>query len=338
MGAAAEVGYRHSARFIRPFVKVLRNYPSVPRAEIEALEAIDLDAWIPFSVSEQFIDRSIAATQDADLGLHAAEAVEHGDFDVVEYAARSGDCVGDALDVVNRYIGLLREGANFHLVRDGATCRWNFEMAARFPRAINDWTVAVYVVMSQRLTGVDWRPLEVHVTHSEPHDTSEYWRVIGSPVKFNQPQNALVFEPSWLDAPVVEADDRLHKLMRRYAGDLLQRRPRTQSFIERVHAAIAELLRRGNPCTARVARALHLSERTLRRRLQEEGTNYKSVLEDVRCQLAVNYLQHQSDLGIAEIAFMLGFSHTPAFSRAFKRWTGSSPAEYRQNLQLRQVS
>ena len=333
-----EVGYRHSARFLRPFAKVLRNYDSVPRSEIEALETISLDAWIPYTVSTQFIERAIALTQDADLGLHAAEAVEHGDFDVVEYAARSGDSIAEALDVVNRYIGLLREGANFHLVEYGDICHWNLDMATPFPRAINDWTVAVYVVMSRRLTGTDWRPLEVHLMHSEPHDTSEYHRIIGAPVKFNQAHNALVFRRDWLDTPVIEADERLHTLMRRYAGDLLRQRPRTESFIERVRAAMADSLRRGHLCTARVARRLHLSERTLRRRLQEDGTNYKTVLKDVRQELASNYLQHQGDLGIAEIAFMLGFSHTPAFSRAFKRWTGVSPVEFRENLQLRKVS
>jgi len=333
-----DIGFRHSARFIKPFVKVLRLHGSIPRAHIEALEAIDLDTWISYAASEQFIDRAVTATQDADLGLHAAEAVEHGDFDVVEYAARSGSSAEEALEVVNRYIGLLREGANFHMVRDGATCRWNLDMAARFPRAINDWTVAVYVTMARRLTGEHWRPLEVHVMHSEPFDTSEYRRVLGVPVKFDMPNNALVFDPLWLQTPIIEADQRLHLLMRRYAGDLLERRPRTDRFVDRVRAAMAESLRAGHTSTGRVARQLHVSERTLRRRLQDEGTNYKSVLEDVRRELAINYLQYQRDLGIAEIAFMLGFSHTPAFSRAFKRWTGSSPGEYRESIKLRQVS
>ena len=332
------VGYRHSARFVRPFAKVLRNYASVPRRDVEALEAIELDAWITYAASAEFVDHAVAITQDADIGLHAAEAVEPGDFDVVEYAARSGETVGEAVDVVNRYIGLLREGANFHLAQDGPTCRWNLDMAARFPRAINDWTVAIYVIMARRLTGTDWRPLEVHLMHDEPSDTREYSRILGAPVKFGQAHNALVFDRSWLDTPIVEADQRLHGLMRRYAGELLQQRPRTEGFVDRVRAAMAESLRAGHVSTLRVAKRLHLSERTLRRRLQEEGTNFKTTLEGVRRELALNYLQYQHELSIAEIAFMLGFSQTPAFSRAFKRWLGCSPNEYREQSKLRRVS
>ena len=125
--------------------------------------------------------------------------------------------------------------------------------------------------------------------------------------------------------------------MRRYAGDLLERRPSPQCFGDRVRVAVAETLRCGRPGTRAVAERLHISERTLRRRLHEEGTTFKALLDDIRRQLAIQYLE-QPELGIAEIAFMLGFSQTPAFSRAFKRWTGVAPIEQRKQSRLRPAS
>jgi AraC-like DNA-binding protein len=84
----------------------------------------------------------------------------------------------------------------------------------------------------------------------------------------------------------------------------------------------------GNVGAAYIADRLHLSERTLRRRLQAEGTRHKKLVEEIRQELATRYLE-SSDLGVADIAFLLGFSQAAAFNRAFRRWTGKTPGEYR---------
>src|SRR5262245_64090831 len=85
---ASGTDYRHSGRFVRPFARVLRGHTAMPRRVLDAMDAIDADDWIPFALSARFCERAIARTHDLDLGLHAAEAVQPGDFDVVEFAGR----------------------------------------------------------------------------------------------------------------------------------------------------------------------------------------------------------------------------------------------------------
>jgi AraC-like DNA-binding protein len=329
VGRSAYAGYRHSARFIRPFARVLRRYPSIPTSVVDGLESIDLDHWITYSRSAEFCDWALLQTRDENLGLHAAEAVQPGDFDVLEYAGRSCATIGEAIEVVNRYIALLRDGAEFHLDRHGARVIWNLTMAIPLPRILNDWTVAVYVVLGRTLIDDDYAPSEVHVTHARPTDTSEYARILRAPVRFGQSDNRLIMPASFLDRPIRQADARLHAVMQRYAGQLLEQRPSPQRFSDRVRVAVTETLRSKRPAVGLVADRLHLSERTLRRRLQDEGTSFTDVVDDVRRKLALSYLD-QPNLGLAEIAFMLGFSQTSAFSRAFKRWTGIAPIERRR--------
>jgi AraC-like DNA-binding protein len=105
---------------------------------------------------------------------------------------------------------------------------------------------------------------------------------------------------------------------------------------ERVRSAIAAELAGGNPTVAYVARRLHMSPRTLERRLERESTTFSAVLEDLRKQLAFRYVGSAS-LELTEIAFLLGFSQTTAFHRAFKRWTGDTPLKYR-DAQRREAS
>ena len=324
----AALGYRHSARLNKPFARALRDYPAVPPELVEALDTVEGDRWIPYSLSSAVWTRAMAATGDETFGLRAARAVRPGDFDVVEYAACSCGTLGEAILVVNRHIGLLREGADFSLETHGDYCTWKLDMKMKLPRVLNDWTVAVYGSLIRRLSGRLWKPVEVQVTHSAPADTREYQRSLRAPVRFDCPTNALVFERHWLDARIDGADAQLNDVMRRYARDLLQRLPRSDSFLSRVHTATAEALRQGQASTTEVAALLHISDRTLRRRLSEQHTNFTDILCRVRHALATEYLGQ--DLSVAEISDRLGFSQTAAFSRAFKRWTGLTPVEFRR--------
>jgi AraC-like DNA-binding protein len=329
--------YRHSARFLKPFVRVLRRHPSVPRDVVDEIDAVGVDDWVPYSRSAEFCQWAVARTGNPDLGLHAATAIEPGDLDVLEFAARSCANFAEAIDVVNRYIALLREGAAFTFERHGDHCAWNFTMAMRMPRVINDWTVAVYVLLGRAMSDAPGLHTEVHVTHAKPCDTREYERILQIPVRFGQDDNRLIIPSSVLALPIKGADARLHAVMRRYAGDLLQRRPAPERFSDRVRVAATETLRGNAPGAAAVASKLHMSERTLSRKLHDEGTTVLEIFDDVRKQLALSYLE-QPELSIAEISFLLGFRQTPAFSRAFKRWTGASPIEHRKLKRLRSVS
>jgi AraC-like DNA-binding protein len=138
-----------------------------------------------------------------------------------------------------------------------------------------------------------------------------------------------VFDKSYLSQSVASADPSLHALIRQHADALLAELPHVQSVTARVRELITKELAGGNPIAANIARQMPMGARTLGRRLEGEGTTFKELLDDMRRRLALGYVAG-SLLPLSEIAFLLGFSQTAAFHRAFKRWTGQTPLEYRR--------
>ena len=172
---------------------------------------------------------------------------------------------------------------------------------------------------------------EARFTHAEPPDIREYQRTF-SPGRlcFGASWSGFTFDAKLLDQPFTSADANLHHVLRKYADLLLSKLPRSQSLSDRVRQLIGEHLQRGNPSVTRIARTLGMSRRTLARKLGQERTSFSDLLEDTRKQLALRYVT-SPDLALTEIAFLLGFSQTGPFHRAFKRWTGQTPREYRRN-------
>ena len=118
-------------------------------------------------------------------------------------------------------------------------------------------------------------------------------------------------------------------ILQSHADRLLEELPSADRFSDRMREMLVSRLRGGNPNLDYVAHKMGASPSTVRRRLAEEGTTHRELLDDVRRRLALRYLG-QNELILSEIAFLLGFSHENAFRKAFKRWTGKSPAEFRQ--------
>jgi AraC-like DNA-binding protein len=131
-----------------------------------------------------------------------------------------------------------------------------------------------------------------------------------------------------LDEALPSADPRLHAVIRSHADRLLEELPRVESLTTRVRELLMTGLASDTATLTHVANTLHISERTLARRLEDEGTSFKLLLEDLRRRLALRYVG-DSDLAFSEIAFLLGFSQVAAFHRAFKRWTDQTPLEHR---------
>lgn len=152
---------------------------------------------------------------------------------------------------------------------------------------------------------------------------------LGCRVEFGAPDNAFFFEPSVFDLPLATADHELYSVLRQYAEEILKRERRnTSALIVDVERAIAARLAAGEANQDRVARALGFGSRTLARRLAQEGTTFFRTLRDLREGLAISYLKN-SDLGLGEIAYLLGYSNPSSFNDAFKRWVGVSPGRYR---------
>ena len=173
----------------------------------------------------------------------------------------------------------------------------------------------------------------VHFAHSSSVDTSEHKRLYDCEIAFDQPDNRLFFDADILDIPSLHAEPELLQLHEKLASEHVAKLER-QDVVARVNRIIGEILETGQVNLEQVAAKLDIKPRTLRTRLAEANTNFNQLLADYRCNLAKRLLANTSE-SIDEIVYLTGFSEPSTFYRAFKRWTGITPIEYRnQKKQL----
>jgi AraC-like DNA-binding protein len=326
-------------RLVRPFLRHISALasPHFARAPEGALRlagcdftALSSDARIPVRAALLWLEEVVAGTGDHALGLHAAQHFERGGYDLVEYAARSCGTWGEALEIVLRYVHLLNEAADYGLYVSQGTARLELRSKIPLPRAAADFTVCGLALAALRWTGAETlEGYELWFRHPAPQDQAAYNARFGlARLCFDAPVDALLFDASCLVAPLRTADPNLNALLRRHAEQSLGMVAERRSMAAQVRSLLTELLPAGISQGERVARRLGLSRRTLSRQLESEGTSYESVLEEVRYGLARQYLT-RGDLNVQDVAFLLGYSETAAFSRAFKRWSGIGPTSFR---------
>ena len=180
----------------------------------------------------------------------------------------------------------------------------------------------------QYLTGGKIKLREVRFNYKTPGDISEYDRIFRCPIKFEADKNALLFDTKFLDYPIQQPNKELLNLFEKQAQKTLKALTKQESFSEKVSSLYIKLLQEKPPSIEEVARSLKISVRKLQMHLENEGTSYKDLLNNIRRELAFGYLSDKQ-ISIAEISYLLGFSEPSAFHRAFKRWTGNTPGQYR---------
>jgi AraC-like DNA-binding protein len=171
-------------------------------------------------------------------------------------------------------------------------------------------------------------PVRVGFVHPMPETgDAPYRRMFRSPVAFAQTECVLVFAKAGLDQPLKGSCPELARFHDNLATEYLARLDKND-IVSSVRAKISELLPTGEFDRGNVARAIGMSSSTLQLKLAQRGTTFVDLLDDVRRELACSYLQ-QSAMSVTEVSFIVGFTDTSNFTRAFKRWTGSVPTAYR---------
>jgi AraC-like DNA-binding protein len=326
-----------SVRLVWPFLRATGTGPAdlgiLARAGIQPESFARPETRIPHRVAMQLIEAGVRGTGDRALGLRAGEQVEAGDFEVLEYAARSCPNLRQAIHCVNRYLGLMHDGAQAALVEEGEVAIWRYRIgdADPQPAAVDDFVVAAAVVTLRRWTGIADLALEVHLQHEEAGDPEAYTRIFRAPVRHGRPYNAVVLPRALLDAPMLRANSGLSAAFQAQARWQLQRMGSSDSTEARVRQLLASGLSGGVPSMETAARALTISVATLRRRLQDEGTSFSRIVDETRWDLAQRYLRSPG-VKIGDVAFLLGFSHAPALHKAFRRWATMTPREYRARV------
>jgi AraC-like DNA-binding protein len=292
----------------------------------------DPDKRIPYRQVVRMYEQAARLTNDENFGLHLGERTSLKVFDVLSYVLINSPTLGEAMRRVVRYHPIWNDGAAFTFEREGESARIRYDyfgVAAAECRQDCELTVCMILRAGQILTGVEWTPAEASFRHAAPRDASEHRRIFRCPVNFSRPSNEVVLDASLLALPVAEADPALCAVLERHAEELLARTPRRAGLAGEVRRILSEALRGGDPGVEAVARRLGMSARTLQRKLREEGTSHQELLEEMRRDLSERYLR-ELRMAICEVAYLLGFSEPSAFHRAFRRWTGTTPARFRR--------
>lgn len=290
----------------------------------------DPDARIDFPRQERLWEAIQSGLPQQEPGLALGRALSPASFSALGYLLQSSTTLGEALESALRYQRLVGEGGQV-VIEAQPDAIWvayrplNPEQPATRPRALallGFWARQLKALLpGLQLAGCRFM-------HSQPEQMDEYETAFACPLHFDAPDYALGLPKTMVGAALPQANAPLRDLLRQHAEGLLARLP-SASVSGRVVALLGEQLTRGEPGRAALACELGLSERTLQRRLAEEGSSYQQLLADTRRQLAERYLSEGS-LPATDIAALLGYSEPSVFFRAFRHWTGLTPGEYRQ--------
>lgn len=275
-------------------------------------------------------DRAVADTGDDHLGIHLAEAAPVASFDVHAYALLSSPTIRDAYRRGCRYQRLIHETTQLILEEGDAEGVLTHALPGgqSVPRQPAEFLVTVWVRLGRLVSGDSWFPKRVCFAHVAPDDTREHTRVFGERVEFGTGRTAMHVASEVLDKANPRADANLAQLLDRYADVLLGDMRTRTTLSGQLRVWLVEAHGGGAPTATEAANAMRMSVRTLHRHLRAEGTSFRQLLDRFRQERATELLARR-DYGIAEVAFLLGFSELSSFYRAFRRWTGKTPAEFR---------
>ncbi|MBX3204841.1 MAG: AraC family transcriptional regulator [Labilithrix sp.] len=296
----------------------------------------DPDARIPIATEQLLWHEAATRAADDAFGVHAAELVQPGAFDVLDYAVRTAPTLRSALERLVRYNRLVHDVAVWTLVPRGAVLRVEHTFrvdSVTQHRHSAEFTIGSIVTIGTQIAGERVLTRAVGFRHARPASVeanAELRRLFGVEPAFLQPVNYVELDAAFVDRANPKSDPALSRVIERHAESLLAARPEpTLGTVDRVRRILAGALGEGDITLAGVAQKLKMSERSLQRRLADDGVGFDALLDEVRRDLALRYLADPK-IAIAEVAYLLGYSEPSPFHRAFKRWTGKTPTEARK--------
>ena len=297
-------------------------------------DQLGVERRIPLDKYLALLELAAEVTRDEHFGLHfAPRAFNTGGL--LSYIARNSPNLGAAITNAMRYWRLHVDAAELSLVFAGPAVRLIYRLTdprIRPSRHYSELAMACFLKFIR--LGIDdrWSPHEVQFRHGPPSDLSPYQELFGAPVRFGQSDDAMLFDRHLLSRPLRTADDQLLQYLEEYARTVLAELPvPDDDLIGRLRRFVVGALPHDRAGLSAAARALGMSVRTLQRRLSEHDIVYARLVDEVRRRLSDKYLA-DGTLSLDEIAYLLGYSESSAFNRAYRRWTGRSPSADRRRL------
>jgi len=271
------------------------------------------------------------------FGILVGQKATLASLRLVGATMRVCDTVGDALRTLEAHLRVQNRGAVVQLeVRDSvAVLSFSpYEPGGEGAGLIAEGGLATSVQMMRDLCGADWAPSEVLIPRRPPANPDPYWACFRAPVRFDQETAALVFPAVMLTRRLPDANPALRRAFEQRLSEIERACP-TDLVDELRRMLRTELLTRRSSATA-VARQYAMHRRTLSRHLKAVGTGFRTVADEVRFEVTRQLLA-DTDIPLAQISAMLDFSEPAAFTRAFHRWSGATPSDYRAKHKPAQV-
>ncbi|MDR7151447.1 AraC-like DNA-binding protein [Hydrogenophaga palleronii] len=303
-------------------------------AGIDIAQLQQPDARFDAEAISRLWELAVAWSGNPSLGMDRELANRHVNFDLVGYVMLASPTLKAGLKCFARYLAVISDAATFELEPQGSQHCWlvlgHIGNSRPVPRQRQEYGLLALSTLCCWITRRDVQPRAAEFTFPEPADAGPYLRAFGCPVRFNGGATRLLLDNADLDTPLPSSDPMLFDMHQRVIEARLVRLGHA-SAAHRVSEAIVRLLHLGEPRREAIANSLAMADRTLQRRLQEEGTSFQQLLDDARRDLAQKYLA-EARYTLTQVADLLGFADQSNFFRAHKRWFGMSPGQYRARL------
>jgi AraC-like DNA-binding protein len=317
--------------------QTLRSYDCAPealfdKAGLDTSRLSNPDTRYPGNRVQQLWRLAVEASGDPCFGFVVGEQVQPVMLHGIGFSWLASDTLRDALSRLVRFSRLISSAANMRL-QDSVD---SLDLVIlpptdveNVPYASQDAGMSGFLRMCRLTAGDEINPVHVSLKRPRPDCDSHLQAFFRAPLQYDAEANILSFSKQLVDIPLTNANPELARINDQAVTDYLARFDR-DSLTMQVRSKIIERLQDGTPNQEAIAHSLNVSLRSLQRKLNSEATNFKTLLESTRRELALLYIR-ETHRSLGEITYLLGFSEPSNFTRAFKRWTGVSPIEYREN-------
>jgi AraC-like DNA-binding protein len=304
-------------------------------AEVLAEAGFDLalfdnpDNRIAFAARTRLVNHCAASTGCRHFGLLIGQPIGLDSLGLLGLLVKYSPDVRTALSSLVRHQHLHVRGATTYLQMDerNATLGYAiYEPQVEATDQIGAGAVAILFNMLRTLCGPDWKPVAIQFAHRTPENVGPFRRFFRAPLIFDAERYAVVFAADWLSRPLPDQDPQLHRLLQRQIDALEARHG--DDFPEQVRSVLRTALATGHGKADQVAALFSIHARTLNRRLDAFGVGFRELVDEGRFEIARQMLE-DSAMPVAQIAGMLDYADASAFTRAFRRWSGTTPARWR---------
>ena len=306
--------------------------PIFRAAHINPKTMRDMNARYSQATLNELWSRTATAIDTPSFGLQAGDLWQPAFMHALGYAWMSSSSLRTALHRLVRYIHIVNQSSQIELkeTKDRLTLTWNDTGHETDNPWFSDIRISIILAMCRANFGPSLNPMSVTLFRQAPAQTGRYYEIFKCPVEFSAEKDSMTLSVADADKMLPSSNPLMSQVHDQIMVKCLAELD-DQDIIEQVKASIIDLLPDGRMSDVKVAETLFISNRTLQRKLQAQNTSFKTILTQVREDLALKYIR-DSRLTLTELSFQLGFSEMSAFSRAFKQWTGASPKVYRQSL------